>query len=170
MNISPQQKAREILLQVGATVPVDVYEIARIFNITIRRQALEDEVSGMLVVKDKRAIIGVNENHPETRQRFTIAHELAHYFLHLQDEGVFIDATPAFFRDPDSHTGLIRQEIDANTFAAELLMPADEVYKQLSKEPLAAFDDLGVRRLATHFGVSTQALTIRLTRLGYDLG
>lgn len=170
MVVDPEQEARRVRLEAGATVPVDVYAIAQKFNITVRRQALEDAVSGMLVVKDKHAIIGVNVNHPETRQRFTIAHELAHYFLHLKDEGVFVDATPAFFRDPDSHTGLIKQEIDANTFAAELLMPADEVRKQLSKEPLAAFDDLGVRRLATHFGVSTQAITIRLTRLGFDPG
>jgi Zn-dependent peptidase ImmA (M78 family) len=120
----------------------------------------------MLVVKGEHAIIGVNEAHHLNRQRFTLAHELGHFLLHHSASSVFIDASPVFFRDETSSDGSKLQEIEANTFAAELLMPEELLRKFINNQPLDAFDERAVRRLAAQFGVSAQALTIRLTRLG----
>ena len=44
-------------------------------------------------------------------------------------------------------------------------MPADTLKAKVGRQPLDMFDDARVRRLATEFGVSTQAMTVRLTRL-----
>jgi Zn-dependent peptidase ImmA (M78 family) len=79
---------------------------------------------------------------------------------------VFVDRSPVFFRDETSSSGVKWQEMDANAFAAELLMPSEDLKQQLNEWPIDAFDDMSIRRLAARFGVSAQALTIRLTRLG----
>ena len=158
-------KARRVLDELGYSIPVDVEAIAMAQGVAIYRQDLEDSVSGVLVVKNGRGVIGVNEGHHPNRQRFSIAHELGHYLLHPDAGSVFVDRSPVFFRDKTSSEGVEEQEIDANAFAAELLMPEEDLKAQLDGRPIDAFDDVSVRRLATRFGVSAQALTIRLTNL-----
>ena len=157
--------AREILRRTGGAIPVDVEAIARAHDIAVRRAEFEEGVSGMLVIKDGQAVIGINARHHPNRQRFSLAHELGHYVLHREVASVFVDAAPVFFRDETSADGSVRQEIEANAFAAELLLPEAALREQLGGRPVDALDDLAVRRLAARFGVSAQALTIRLTKL-----
>lgn len=158
------EAARRILQETDYSIPVDVEDVARTRNVTVVRQELDESVSGVLVVKDGRGIIGVNDKHHPNRQRFTIAHELGHYLLHNGSGEIFVDRSPVFFRDETSSGGVKWQEMDANAFAAELLMPSEDLKQQLNERPIDAFDDMSIRRLATRFGVSAQALTIRLTR------
>jgi Zn-dependent peptidase ImmA (M78 family) len=130
------------------------------------QQDVEDSVSGMPVIKDDRSVIGVNQNHHPNRRRFTIGHELGHYVLHRKNAKVFVDASPVFFRDTTSSDGMQLQEIDANAFAAELLMPEDVVREYVGDQLVDVYDDATIRRLAARFEVSVQAVTIRLIRLG----
>lgn len=159
-----RRAARDILDRQDFGMPVDVEAVANSLNIHIRRQDLEDNVSGLLVIKKEAVVIGVNSKHHPHRQRFTIAHELGHYELHRTSAHLFVDAAPVFFRNEESAKGNESQEIEANAFAAELLMPAD-VLRTLVTQPLDVFDDAAVRQLAAHFGVSAQAITIQLTKL-----
>jgi Zn-dependent peptidase ImmA (M78 family) len=114
---------------------------------------------------DGRGVIGVDDKHHPNRQRFSIAHELGHFLLHPETGSVFMDRSPVLFRDGRSSEGVNQQETDANAFAAELLMPEVDLRAQWDVRPVDAFDDMSVRRLAACFGVSAQALTIRLTNL-----
>ena len=162
----PVEVARQLLERFGEHLPIDVEAIVKALGIAIRAQELEDSVSGILVMKDGRTTIGVNENHHPNRQRFTLAHELGHFLLHSNTSSIFIDASIIFFRDGTSSDGSKAQEIEANAFAAELLMPEKHLREIINNQPLDAFDAGAVRRLAAQFGVSAQALTIRLTKLG----
>jgi Zn-dependent peptidase ImmA (M78 family) len=160
-----KQAARKILGRYGYGVPIDIEAIVKAEGILLQKENLEAEVSGMLVIKESQTIIAINEKHALTRQRFTIAHEFGHYVLHRSLSNVFFDESLVFFRDRESTTGTKYQEIEANNFAAELLM----LRKHLALKPLDAFDEAdnsGICQLAQEFGVSTQALTIRLTKLG----
>ena len=157
--------AREILERFGNHVPVDVEAIAKSYNLSIRTQALEESVSGMLVIKDDGGLIGVNETHHPNRQRFTVAHELGHFLLHRHASNVFIDTGPIFFRDESSSDGSKLREIQANRFAAELLMPRRILVELLRSERFDPSDDAALRRMANRIGVSSQALLIRLTKL-----
>lgn len=163
-----QQEARRLLDRFGYDLPVGVEAIVRALGITIRMQPLEESVSGMLVVKDGRAIIGVNESHHPNRQRFSIAHELGHYLLHRKVSNVFVDAV--YFRDEESSEGNKRQEIEANAFAAELLMPERVIHEHFTAQFMDDVDEMAIRRMAGRFSVSPQALTIRLTALGLITG
>ena len=86
--------------------------------------------------------------------------------VYCQEIHLFVDAAPVFFRDGQSATGVDGQEIEANAFAAELLMPESILRDLVGRQPIDVFDDAAVRRLASRFEVSPQALTIRLSRLG----
>jgi len=152
----------------GPAVPVD--RIARELGVAVRLQPFAGKLSGMLVRKDGAWVIGVNSLEVPVRQRFTVAHEIGHYQLHAAAQDVFIDRSfPIRFRDGRSSTGEDRQEIEANGFAAELLMPTDFLQRDLANEEI---DGLGVdgeelvERMAKRYQVSKQAMTIRLTNLG----
>lgn len=161
-------RAREILNEAGVSAPpVPVHEIAQRHDLRIVERVFDGNVSGMLVRKKDRGVIVVNPRHVTTRQRFTIAHELGHFILH--DDETFIDHVRVDYRDERSGRGTERQEIDANKFAAELLMPEDMVRaahrQQLGDGPAPASSDF-VAELAETFDVSHEAMTFRLVNLG----
>lgn len=159
------QAAKDVLEQYPSGVPVDVVAIAKAFEIEVRLEALEDQVSGVLLVQADHPVIGVNAHHHPNRQRFSIAHELGHFVLHRDKEPFFIDAA-VFFRSEGATPETWAQEREANAFAAELLLPQHALEEIWRTEPIDVFDDVKLRSLANHFGVSTQALAIRLSELG----
>lgn len=87
--------------------------------------------------------------HP-LRDRFTLAHELGHYFLHSEQ-----GKTPIIAH----RYGSTRIEWEANWFAAALLMPRDVFTKVLSQHG-------DISRVARHFGVSISAAEVRKNALG----
>lgn len=157
-------RAKSLLSDYGIQdVPVNVHALAREVGARIVEEVLDDDTSGVLVIKNNQAVIGVNKYHHHRRQRFTIAHELGHFLLHRDDASVFVDTI--FYRDANSSEGMDEQEIAANAFAAELLMPEPILRQYLKSQGIDLFDDVAVKRLALRFDVSEQALTIRLINL-----
>lgn len=169
MSRKARAAARNLLKKSRYSIPVDVRALIEKFNVAIVEQPMEDSMSGMLVIKGNQAVIGVNQAHHPNRQRFSLAHELGHYLLHRHYQTIFIDPSTVFFRNNLSTQGTDLYEIEANIFAAELLMPEDAI-KRAVAEPIDAFDERAVARLALQFKVSTQALTIRLTKLNLMCG
>lgn len=165
---SVKRAVRELCADVEARLPIDVEAVAEARGVKVRRVPLEEGVSGMLVLREGRALIAVNEEHHINRQRFTIAHELGHLKLHSGEATVFIDdqSRKTFYRDPVASEGVDEKEIEANAFAAELLMPERDVLRALDGEFLDPADEERVRALAHDFGVSPQAMSVRLSTLG----
>lgn len=162
--------ARQIIAEAGQKPPIDIAAVARGRGLRIREEPLEPSVSGVLVMHDDgRAVIAVNGDHHPNRQRFSIAHELAHFLLHRYASRAFIDdhSRQAYFRDERASQGLYEQEIDANYLAAEILMPRDWLQKDLVGGPIDPSNEEEVSRLARKYGVSQQAMSIRLTNLGF---
>lgn len=149
--------------------PVDVQKIACSAGATISRKAVDDQLSGFLLRRpgNQAPVIGVNRQQAPARQRFTIAHELAHLLLHATAP-VHVDRTLVNLRDAHSSEGTSEEEMEANLFAAELLMPASFLQRDVAQLSTAfdVDDELQVGRLAKRYGVSNQAMTIRLSRLG----
>ncbi|SRR6266566_1185778 len=152
--------------------PVNVERIAAKYAKVIKR-ALEDDLSGALIpLGESGWTILVNSLHHPNRQRFTIAHELAHLVLHGYKTP---HADKHFrFRDARSSEGSVLEEIQANQFAAELLMPRAMIMKAVernsfqhapaNKSEEKQFEAL-VTKLARDFRVSRQAMTVRLSSL-----
>ncbi len=71
-------------------------------------------------------------------------------------------------RDTHSSEGTNVREIEANLFAAELLMPEEFLMRDVKRVCLLdLLDEEAVKELAQQYKVSAQAMTIRLTTLGY---
>lgn len=146
-------------------LPVDVQRLAHLEGVMVDPTDFGDEISGVLVKSHGHAVIGVNGRDAATRQRFTIAHELGHYLLH-SDRDLFVDKDYiVHHRDAISSTGYDPLEVEANQFAAELLMPADSVRKLFNEHPFDMDDETGLRKLARTFGVSSMAMAVRLSSL-----
>jgi len=145
--------------------PVRVFDVARAVGARIRLGPMPSELSGFLLREDKHTIIGVNNLHPRRRQNFTVAHELGH--LRLHPTGSFVDHKLSFyFRDSKSGQAIDRREIDANQFAADLLMPEKYLRPYLHGKNVDLGDEDLLESIARKFEVSTQALSFRLINLG----
>src|SRR5690348_3700946 len=78
-----EREAANLIAKYGVTrPPVPVDEIARMLGAEVRYSPGNDNVSGALVRSPQGIVIGVNSAQHFHRQRFTIAHELAHFLLH----------------------------------------------------------------------------------------
>lgn len=157
------------------TPPVDVFELARRSGIAVASVPAEPSMSGFLMrdPRTRRHVVGVNSSHHEHRQRFTVAHELGHFFLHDEATTTLHVDRQSFqiqFRDEESGKGTSAQEIEANRFAAELLMPREMLSESLGKRALSAQEALSmedlVDELSEEFAVSPTAMSIRLQSLG----
>lgn len=128
----------------------------------------DNNVSGVILFKEDKFSILINKLEPRTRQHFTIAHELGHYFLHQEvikseetkaivDGDNFLDGSQILYRMDDARRNEI--ETEANNFAASLIMPAELVKR-------AWHTVRSVDECAKIFQVSAVAMSIRLERLG----
>jgi len=107
----------------------------------------------------------VNQSQAQSRQRFTIAHELGHALLH-EGEELHVDKDFRInFRDVVSSLATNVEEIESNTFAAWLLMPSRLLIRQIRSEHLDIDDGEEVEKLAGRYQVSAQAMTYRLANL-----
>lgn len=163
-----KRKVNELLGNVNAkSAPIPIEKVANAVGATIRYKPLDNDLSGMFQrIDDKTAIIGINSSHADVRKRFSIAHEIGHFILH--DENLHVDEkmrSNVQYRNEYSSLGVDDREIEANQFAAELLMP-----EQILLEDVEKFKDQNpeslIEELAKLYDVSIQSMTIRLTRLG----
>jgi len=142
----------------GVSFPIDPVVIAKYLGLDVLLADLPGNVSGALIkLANHDPAIFLNRMDASNRQRFTCAHELGHYVYRLNNDGLayeYID-----FRAELAAAGTDIEEIYANTFAAELLMP-EEVVRNLAK--------LGTPRavIAANLQVSDDAIRIRMKTLG----
>jgi Zn-dependent peptidase ImmA (M78 family) len=157
---------------VGAP-PVEVEKIAKSKGAEIVPYEMGNEMSGILVIKGNRAIIGINPSQSKVRQRFTIAHELGHYLLHSnnnkeQKEQLFVDKDFIVkFRSKKTYSEQeMLHERQANAFAAALLMPKQFIFVELNKAQNQELSENElIEELARTFEVSVPAMTYRLSDL-----
>lgn len=119
---------------------------------------LDSSESGSIVVfKENNFEITLAAHTSQERDRFTIAHELGHYFLHFRlpqskGEDMGIMRAARYGGDP--------AEIEANWFAASFLMPEHEY-----REVFAAMNG-SLLDVADKYSVSVSAATVRSKSLG----
>ena len=119
---------------------------------------------GFAMLKDSERIVFTNSSQILSREVFTAAHELGHHRLHLSEFG------RTLIKDDDCGEKN-ELEIEANYFAACLLMPADKIerFKRLElnlKDPIY-WDGFDIARIQTAFNVSYDMALVRLKALGY---
>lgn len=153
--------AERLLRSLGVSNPAEVDLEAIAFHLGVVRVKYRplDGCDARIVGMGDRAIITVNDRQPQTRQRFSIGHEIGHWHHH-RGRTLFCGAT-----DLAEHGHAQAFEETANRFASNLLLPGYLV------EPVArAFPQLtlkAVREIASMFGASLTATAIRLVEVGH---
>jgi Zn-dependent peptidase ImmA (M78 family) len=147
--------------------PIPVERIAKTLGASLIFEPFEGNVSAMLFRDEGRTVIGVNAKQSPARQRFSIAHELGHLLLHPGRPVILDHVVRVNFRDDESRLATNREEIAANAFAAELLMPEALVVKEVrSRLGLVNTSDARlISSLAQIFDVSKEAMGFRLVNL-----
>lgn len=136
---------------------LDIYKIPTTFEDLENSNKYKDkgEISGLVLLKGDDVGIFYKKTDSIHRKRFTIAHELAHCCMH----GDLLQSGYVEFRS--SETSNDPKEIEANTFAGELLIPVhqlEKIYSQLIVPSLKGLADI--------FEVSTNVMRERLLCLG----
>ena len=166
--MSASDTATALLEELGIkSPPVPVERVAKNLGARLVFQPFEGNISGMLYRDGAQIVIGVNSAHAEVRQRFTIAHEIAHLKLHRGRPMILDHIVRVDFRDDRSSRATDREEIQANKFAADLLMPASWLGGEIvRRSTIHVEDETLFNELAQTFGVSRQAIEYRLANLG----
>lgn len=158
-----EQNQKDIISRYQAETPVRLGALANELGLIVMSSTLEPGISGE-IKRDNSApagyLIRVNRHESKVRQRFSIAHEIAHFLLHREfiGDGITDDI---LYRSglPDI------KETEANRLAADILMPWGiiegrlKVYKNLDMESR-------IQKIADDLGVSTTAMEIRLGKVG----
>jgi len=159
------ETCNEIWGNYSLTPGFDVEELLEEMGIKYKAESLSNSISAVLIIKSGKKLVTVNSNHPTTRQRFSISHELGHLFLDHKKNFDLNEQSKIFYRDTVSSLGIDTDEIEANYFAACLLMPESEIKSNVIE--FLSFEE-NVEMLSDKFVVSAAAMTLRLSFLGYS--
>ena len=143
--------ARKILKRYSVeNPPVSIHEIAKSEGFIIKLLDQPKEFSGILHRETKS--IGVNQNHHMYRQRFSIAHEMGHYYLEHPE------VRKLNYLDNGDELKKI-YDAEADEFAGEILVPREMLKKKVKQHKT-------VGELATRFFVSTTVMSIQIMKHG----
>jgi Zn-dependent peptidase ImmA (M78 family) len=135
-------------------------EIAEEFGIDVLYRPAESYDGALLRIRDaQRGCIVINSRiREESRKRFTLAHEIGHFVLPGQQE---VSAPCKQQRIENWDADLYRPELEANRFAAEILMPRGLMAEFVQSEPSLE----SIRSIAQLCGTSLTASAVRLITL-----
>lgn len=170
MNKKKQRAIEKIAESVRDECNVTDYGLQNIFEAAekigyrvIRYPIGNDSFLGFALIKDTERIVFSNSSLILSREIFSVAHEIGHQKLHLSEMGRTI------IRD-DDFTDRDESEVEANYFAACLLMPVEKVEKfirlELNEKEIAKWNGLDIARIQTAFNVSYDMALFRLKALG----
>lgn len=156
INEKLEELTSEILAQNDLyKIPADILVIAQNNNINVYKVSLDEKILGAIryIKEEDRFQILLNKKEDLIKQRYTLAHELGHFFLHqdiLKSEEIHIDI---MYRITDEN------EKEVEYFAGALLMN-----KLLLEKTYETIKD--IKELAKLFEVSESDMTLRLSVLG----
>lgn len=147
----------------GMGVPVDVRSAVSDLGGTTQTIAFEEMPYEASVRKsDENSFeIRIRTGVSLQRERFSVAHELGHLFLHMgfQTDDSKWNNVPAGESSERARYGISESEYEANEFAAVFLMSEKE-YRSVVND-FAENNQVDMTRVAKHFGVSLSAARLR---------
>jgi Zn-dependent peptidase ImmA (M78 family) len=152
-----RQMARKILAESKVkSPPVDLLQILSTHGIAYEEvEDFPDTVDALIVEDGPKIYAAVNARQHPHRRRFSLAHELGHYFMHrdgMPEEPITIDNPPS---DDLGAATKSPAEIEADLFAGELLVPLEMLKPHVQK---------GIPELSKLFLVSEQVISIAISR------
>lgn len=139
--------------------PVRLGEIAKRLGVKVLLSTLPRGTSGQIGQEDGEFVIRINRHEAKHRQRFTLAHELAHFLLHrdkIVAEGGWSENVLLRSGQPANI------EYEANRLASDLVIPSYQLSTAMEKYNGPITSEV-IEDIAHKFGVSTAAMEIKLS-------
>lgn len=141
-----------------STKPVPLAKIAKDLGVQVLLSTLPRGISGEIRNVDGTYVIKINRHEAKPRQRFTLAHELAHFLLHKN----IIDRSGGFSENVLLRSGEpMAIEYEANRLASDLVMPSHKVSEAIARYS-GNLTDEAIDEIAQEFGVSRAVAEIKL--------
>ena len=156
LNLSPEVRAD--IDEHLSTHPVKLGAIAKRLGVKVLLSTLPRGTSGQIGQENGDFVIRINRHEAKHRQRFTLAHELAHYLLHrdlIVAEGGWSENVLLRSGQPAN------VEYEANRLASDLVIPSAQL-AEATAEYSGPMTPEVIEDLARRFGVSTAAMEIKL--------
>lgn len=150
---------RQIIERYMNEVPVKLGAMAQELGIDVKLSSLPMNISGQITKTADGYEIKINRHESRQRQRFTLAHEIAHFLLHKD----VIDKLGGTLKDNVLYRSGAAENIEyeANRLAAYIVMPEralKDAYSRFGEQ----LSEGAVEHLAEQFGVSKAAMEIRM--------
>lgn len=164
-GVNPAEMAEYILNLMGREFPFPIGKLARALGFKVELQTIpNDNLSGYIAcdnsLKEGPRLIRLNERDSLGHQRFTIAHELWHYFENIKEVEA-VASTTGYYSSYRTDLANDPTEQIANTFAANLLMPQSEYVSSYELLRSATPEHELNEKMSVIFGVSETAINIR---------
>ena len=153
------EKYIPLLQECMSKKPVPLGELAKNLGLIVKLTSLKPGRSGLIEkLEDGLYKIKINRYEVRTRQRFTLAHEIAHYLLHQE----IIDKSGKIQDNILYRSGQPEQvEFEANRLASEIILPTEHVKLDYEKMLGKRFDEI-VEQLSSEWQVSDITMEIKL--------
>lgn len=154
----PELYAMDIIDGFNFDPPIDPYFICDYFNVDILKDYLDD-AEAFLIIRNgiKRIILNDSNIKYETRRRFTISHELGHYFIPWHSNFYKCNKNDISLFSSSDHI-----ENEANEFASELLIPSKYIKTDILKYEITIEN---IKKLSNKYKVSLSAMSIKLLKM-----
>lgn len=162
-KIVPVARATKLWTRFGFSSPADLVleDLAYALGVVVLEGRL-DTADARLIRKGKKGLIRLKEDIPESgRKRFAVAHEIGHWVLH-ENVSQVLSCTS---EDMVAQYKASAPEIEANYFAAELLMPRALYRKKMGT---AAPSAQLLRDLADYFQTTLTATVVRFVEVSEE--
>ncbi|AZO95239.1 ImmA/IrrE family metallo-endopeptidase [Halocella sp. SP3-1] len=133
----------------------DPYYISELLGIEIKYYNFSENIKGIFTYdqNNKKNIIGLNKSLNQIMKKIVLSHELGHAILHPDSSRYFIEQHTLF--------SMNKFEIEANQFAAELLISNEELYKYIRGR-------CSIKCIAYELEVPVELVRFKLERLKYN--
>ncbi|WP_234050731.1 MULTISPECIES: ImmA/IrrE family metallo-endopeptidase [unclassified Xanthobacter] len=156
LNLAPEVRAE--IDGYLSECPVKLGAIAERLGVKVLLSTLPRGTSGQIAQEDGEFVIRINRHEAKHRQRFTLAHELAHFLLHkdrVEAEGGWSENVLLRSGQPANI------EYEANRLASDLVIPSTALAEATAEYSGPMTSEI-IEDLARRFGVSTAAMEIKL--------
>lgn len=147
---------RSTITKYQSDFPVEVGAIAKSFGISVLKSTMPGSISGEIRETSGKVTIKVNRHDIKERQRFTIAHEIAHFLLHR-------DRLSSGITDDVLYRSKLTDDLErqANRLAADIIMPSTLIQSALSNLATLKQEDK-LKKISELAQVSLAAVKIRI--------
>ena len=164
--------AQMILDRLGIEeVPIPIVAIMKALKFQVVAGELKDEISGIIGIDDDLAknfksskVIAINNKDNVGHQRFTMAHELAHYLFDFDVSNQIV-----YYNTYNTFEDENEEERRANYFAANLFMPEKKFKKEFDNVVIKNNLYVTVEKLSQIFQVSGEAVRRRISELSLQV-